>query len=147
MGGDYPRPSQALQLGHEGSSPADVQAERGLIQQHDLRPHRQNPGQRDAPLLPAGKLHRRPFLVPPQDLRHPPQCLGHSLPDLLRGEPQVERSEGHVVTDGGAEELVVAILEDDADAFRQAAPLGGFGDVQTTHADTPRPRSQDPAQA
>ena len=39
----------------------------------------------------------------------------HPLVDLDLGNPHVERSEGHVLEDGRAEQLVVGILEDETD--------------------------------
>ena len=47
----------------------------------------------------------------------------HALPDLLRRQAEVQRPEGDVVEDGGVEQLVVAVLEDDADVGRQLPAL------------------------
>ena len=45
--------------------------------------------------------------------------LGHAPLDLGRVEAHVERAEGHVLRDGRHEELVVGVLEDEADARAQ----------------------------
>ena len=42
---------------------------------------------------------------------HGPQGPRHALVDLLGGEPHVGGAEGHVLADGGHEELVVGILK------------------------------------
>ena len=40
---------------------------------------------------------------------------GDPSPDLFPVEPEVDRAEGHVLGDGGGEQLVVGFLEDELD--------------------------------
>ena len=68
--------------------------------------------------------------------------------DLVRGQAELERPERHVIQDGGAEELDVGILEDEADlAMEPERVLAGRdrGDVPAQRAH-PRRRADDPVE-
>jgi hypothetical protein len=69
---------------------------------------------RDAPALSVGQVVRRPV----DEVGHPDQVEGvhHAPVELGTLEAEVGGPERHVLADGAEEELVVGILEDDADA-------------------------------
>ena len=54
-------------------------------------------------------------LVGEREGAHLPERIVHPLPDPVGRQPEVQGPEGDVVEDGRHEELVVGVLEDDAD--------------------------------
>jgi hypothetical protein len=50
--------------------------------------------------------------------------LDHPLADLLRRQVEVERAKSHVLGDGGADQLIVRVLEQQADLPPQLAEAG-----------------------
>ena len=91
-----------------------VEVCRGLVEHEDLGVAREDGGQGGAAALPAREVHRRPV----GELRHADglERLLDPQRQLRLGDPEVGRPERDVVGDGRHEQLVVGVLEDDADA-------------------------------
>ncbi len=105
---------QILEEVHEGVHPHRIEAGGRLVQDDHLRPHRQHPRHADPLFLPVGKGVDRlagEFLH-----LHLVQRPVHPLLHLPGRQPHVDRPESDVLLDGGGEELIVGVLEDDADA-------------------------------
>ncbi len=113
---------QALQQLQEAAAPPGVEPRRGLVQHEHLRVHGQHPGQGRAALLAARKLEGAAGVH--RLVGQPHRFQGVAHPPVHRGgvEPQVARAEGHVVVDGGGEQLRLGVLEHHAYA---GARLGG----------------------
>ena len=86
-----------------------VEVGRGLVQQDQPGPHRQDAGQRKALFLPAGQRRRR---VVQRKVRQPDvvQRLVHARPDLVAGNREVLRAEGDVVAEAGEHHLGFGVL-------------------------------------
>ena len=142
---DHLRAGQAVDEPDELAAAARVKVQRRLVQQQHLRPHRQHAGQGHAPLLAAGQVERRPLFQSRQ--RHRRQRLRRPAAHLVGRQAEVQRAEGHVVEHRGVEELVVAVLEDDADAGRQPATLGRVARIEAADLKRPRLRRDHAGQA
>jgi hypothetical protein len=105
--------SQALDQIDQNPFRARVERSRRLVEQDNVRPQGEHRGDRRALLLAARKLEGRP-IGQMRDL-HRRQGLVAALSDLVHGEAQLQRPEGDVVEDRGAEELDVGVLEDEPD--------------------------------
>ncbi|SIM81375.1 Uncharacterised protein [Mycobacteroides abscessus subsp. abscessus] len=88
--------------------PSRVQVGGGLIQQQQTRAHREDPGQSQALLLPAGQRRRR--TLPVQVQAHRRQGLLAAGADLLAGHPEVLRPEGEVLTHPGEHDRGLRVL-------------------------------------
>ena len=99
--------------------------------------------ERDAPTLAEAEVVRRPI----GGVSHPDrgQRLGRPGGQLVAAQPEVGRPEGDVVADRGHEQLIVGVLEDDADA---PADLGQVGllDGQPGDGDAPAAGHVDPVE-
>ncbi len=96
-----------------------IEVGRGLVQDEDLRPHREHRRHRDPTPLPERQVVRRPIGV----CRHPHhrERLTDAGVEFRSAQAEVRGPESHVVADGRHEQLVVGVLEDDA---HPAADLG-----------------------
>ena len=81
-----------------------------LVEDEDLRFHRQDRGDRDATALTEGEMVRRAVEGVPH--AHLPSALS-TRASSRTADAQVRRSEGDVVTHRRHEQLIVRILEDD----------------------------------
>ena len=91
-----------------------VETRGGLVEDQHAGAQRDHAGDGDATLLPAGELEGRALeelLVHLGELRR----LAHARVDLLLGELHVPRSEGDVAVYRLLKELILRILEHDAD--------------------------------
>ena len=111
-----------------------------LVEHEDLRVHGEHRRDGDPSPLAEGQVVRRPV----GELGHAHLCQGLEHPgvELVAAQPEVARPERHVVADRRHEQLVVGVLEDDADA---APDLGEvvLGDGQAGHRDGAGPGGQD----
>ena len=121
--GDHDR--RDVEAEHDlGQLPAGhrVEVRRRLVEDEDVGSHRQHRGQGDAPALAEAEVVRRPL----GGVGHADrvQRLRGAGRQLVAAQAEVGRPEGDVVTDRGHEQLVVGVLEHDADA---PADLGQVG--------------------
>ena len=100
---------------------AGVEEHGGFIEKQDIRPHGQDTGQSGPPFFATGQMKRHPRLKTLQS--NMLQRLRHPLVNLSRSQPQIERPKSHVVGHRRAEQLIVAVLENDSHLCRQATPL------------------------
>ncbi len=125
--GDAALPVQPHEKAHHLVFPHGVEPGGRLVEQQDLVAHGEKPGDADALLLPeAERVDGLIEIAPHVDVG---ERLAHPGGDLFLREPHVERAEGHVLRDGGREELVVGVLEDEADLavdllWRQLPDIG-----------------------
>ena len=107
-----------------------VEVRRRLVEHEDVGPHRQHRGQRDPPALAEAEVVRRAI----GGVGHADgvERLGRAGVQLGAAQPEVRRPERDVVADGRHEQLVVGILEHDADA---PADLGQVGLLDGQAAD------------
>lgn len=140
---------------HEGRAPAGgdelgeltpgerVEVGGGLVEDHDRGVHGQHGGERHPPALADAQVVRRPG----GGVGHADR--GEALLDpgleLGAGEPEVRRAEGDVPADRGHEELVVGVLEDDADPSADLAEVVVV-DGQAVHDDAAGVGTQDPVE-
>ena len=99
-----------------------VQAGGGLVQQQHGGVHGEDGGQCNQAFLPAREAVGDPVGVPGQA-----QCRQDLLgigAGLGGGAAQVERAEGHVFQHGGAEQLVVRVLEQETDPGADVVKVG-----------------------
>ena len=91
-----------------------VEVGRRLVEHEDLGLHRQHGGDRDPAALAVGQVVRRAV----DEVGHADavERVHHPAVQLGALEAEVGRPEGDVLADGAEEELVVGVLEDDADA-------------------------------
>jgi hypothetical protein len=111
--GDAVVPLQPLDLDLHVEAEILVERAEGLVEQEDLRIHRERAGERDALLLPAGKLPRQPLgeSLHMDEAQH----VGHALADpRLRRMARLEPV-GDVLGDRHMRKERV-VLEHDADA-------------------------------
>ena len=111
-----------MQLDHEVEKPvlrARVERRGRLVEQQNVRVRHEHGGDRDALLLAAGELIRRPLgeLGDVEEREH----VVDAPFDLGAFEPEVERSERHFVAHGRREELGVGALEHEADTRSERA--------------------------
>ena len=90
-----------------------------LIQEKEVRTHRQDGRQREALLLAPRQLRRR--MVEGDIQADGVQRVAHARPDVGASHPQVLHAEGHVVADAGQDHLGLGVLHEQADA--SARPL------------------------
>lgn len=109
MGGDDGREPEIVQDGDNPFRRVPVQARRRFVEDEDPGVHGQHRGQGDELFLPV----REPVTDPVLERLNPQERKGFPdhPPGLVRAFTQVQRAEGHVLEDGGAEELVIGILE------------------------------------
>ncbi len=93
--------------------PRGSSSTRGLVHHQDPGVAGQQTRQADAAHLAAAQVVRGSALESLQS--DPPQRLRHQGAELLTAETELGRAEGDVLEHGGAEELVVGILEEQAD--------------------------------
>ena len=96
-----------------------VQSGGRLIQNEDLRIHREDSRDRNAALLSSGQVKggsRKIFVLQPD----PAQRIDRALPALLRGQLLILRAEHDVREHVRLEELVLRILEDQTNAGAQS---------------------------
>jgi hypothetical protein len=93
---------------------ARVEVRRGLVEDEELGLHGEHRGDRDAAALAHRELVRRPV----GGIAHADggERFLDPVERLLAREAEVERAEGDVFANGGHEELVVGVLEDEPDA-------------------------------
>ena len=90
-----------------------------LVEQQDVWLHGDDRGDGDALLLAARERVRRPVeeLLDAQVLGH----VAHAAADLVLRQAELQRPEGELVEDAGAEQLHVGVLEDEADPGAEVA--------------------------
>src|SRR5438067_143673 len=109
-----------------------VEEHRRLVEQEDLRLHRQDAGEGGTAFFAAGEMERHALLEAGQsDAR---QRLGDARAYFRSGQTEIQGTERDVVADGGAEELLVAVLKDNADVSVEAATLGGLAWIEPGNA-------------
>ena len=84
-----------------------------LVKEHHRGLHREHRRERRHALFAAGDLERR-LAAQMFDMQQG-EALVHAPRHLLLGEPHIARAEGDIVVDRGHKELVVGVLEEDAD--------------------------------
>ena len=105
----------------------------GLVQGQDLGLHGQDPGDGHPLLLAAGEQMRR---VHAEIIHaHLLESGVHPLADLLRGDAQILRREGHVVLHHVGDDLVVRILENHAHGAADVQELVLIGGVHVPDPD------------
>ena len=88
-------------------------------------------------LLAAREMKRHALLKTRQ--AHFRERGTHAAAHLVGRESEIQRAERHVVENGGIEDLVVAVLKDDAEMSWQAAAFRGVGGVESHHANAAQP--------
>ena len=91
-----------------------IQGRRRLVQDDDVRVHDQDIGDGDLFFL-ASAQGVGGLVAEGGDFQNVNDPL-HLFPGLLGGDAQIQDAKGDLLVDAGAEQLVVRILEDDADA-------------------------------
>src|SRR5262249_3949825 len=145
VGSDNPRHLQAVDQLNELAAATRVEVDRRLVEQEDLGPHRQDPGEGSAALLAPGKMKRHARLEAAQ--ADALERLAHAPPHLVGRQTEIERTERHVVKYRGIEKLVVAVGEDDAYLLRQQAALGAVGGILARKSHHTRRHRQHAAEA
>ncbi len=107
--GEVPGPAEAVQGGQEFLHPQRIEIGGGFVQDQKLRRQGQDRGQGQELFLPAGEGGGVPVVQPGQP--HKVQALPDPAPQLLPGQPQVFRAEGHLLVHPGGEDLGLEILE------------------------------------
>jgi hypothetical protein len=92
---------------------AGVKIARRLVQDEYARVARQNACKTDPLFFAAAQMVRRSPLEPFEP--HLPESLTDNPVDLRRREPELQGTERHVLGDGGTEELIVRVLEEEPD--------------------------------
>src|SRR5262249_27494061 len=112
VSGDQPRGGKVLDQADEPPPPARIEVGGRLVEHEYRRPARQDPRQADALALAVAQMMGgtvcQVFEVDSDQALH-----GHA-PSLGPLDSLVEWSEGHVLNDGRAEELIIRILEQQA---------------------------------
>ena len=110
---DRPGRPHRLDDGTDPEHALGVLAGRRLVEDEDGRVHRQDAGQRDE--LPTRQVEvvrvGRALVGETDGL----EAAGDARGDLRRRRPEVARPERHLALDGSFEELLVGVLEDEAD--------------------------------
>ena len=107
--GDQLGRGKVADLMDEPPPAARVKVRRGLVEHHHRGPACQHARQADAlPLAEAQMMRRTIRRVLKVD---PRETLQGQAASLAPGHPLVERPEGHILDDRGAEELIVGVLE------------------------------------
>ena len=101
---------------------AGVEAGHGLVEDQHVGAHRHRAGDRGALLLAVAQ-HVRRALAQMADLERLERVLHAAARDVF-GQPDVERPERDVLIDGAGEELIVGVLEDEADGGAQRGEAG-----------------------
>ena len=120
--GDNLRAGQAVKQADELAPAARVKIQRRLVQQQYAAAA--SPGRRPTPRAASRRRTGGTAAVPPAPSA--PTAVSASAtaaPHLVRRQTEIERTKRHVVEDRRVEELVVAVLEDNADMGRQLAAL------------------------
>ena len=86
-----------------------VQHRRRFIQDDTLRMHRHNSGNRHTLFLTSGKFIGRMMTIRHHTYRF--QTFIHPLPDILRGNTHIFRTESHIFFHDRSYDLVVGVLE------------------------------------
>ena len=134
--GDLERAQDAGELASRGR----VEVRRRLVQHEDLRAHGQHGRDRDPAALAEGEVVRR--AVGEVGDAHRAQGLHDPRVELGAAQPEVGRPERHVVAHGGHEQLVVGVLEDDADPASHLEQVRA-GDRQPRDGDASRAGRED----
>src|SRR5688572_31077085 len=106
---------QRAERGEQLRPAARVEARGRLVEHEQPRLEREHPGERDAPHLASGQPERVAVLVRLEAEADALHRRSHPAPDLLRRALQLSRPERDVVADGRVEELLLRLLEDEAD--------------------------------
>ena len=131
---EYDRAAETLRGGEEALGSVGVELGGRLVQQDELRTHREGRCQAHALKLPAGQLEGETVTqVKRVDGR---ECLVHPRPDLRGRGAEVLEAEGNFVRDASHHDLVLGILKDRCD---QAGQLRGprRPGVEARHCDPP----------
>ena len=94
---------------HELAAGKRIEAAGRLIHDQDVRRHGKDGGNGHPFLLPTGKMIGRLFLQ--MGCTHLLEDGLDPLLDFIHRQSQIERPEGHIIKNGGHEELIVRILE------------------------------------
>ena len=127
--GDAPLPVQRPDGGEHLTPSGGVQHGGGLVQHHALRRHGDHAGDGHPLLLSAGEQMGR--VAGKFRHTHRRQRVVHTAADLLGGDPQILRGEGHVLLHHIGHDLVIGVLEHHA---HTAADLQQQGLLLGVHA-------------
>src|SRR5262249_39364791 len=144
VGRDDLGPGQAVDQLNEAAPAARVEALRRFVKEQHLRAHRQDAGQGDAPLFAAGEVKRHPLVEAGQ--AHRVQSLGDAAFHVGGLAAKIERSKSHVVKNGRVEDLVVAVLENDAELGGELTALAGISGIETGDLHHPGSDAEDSTQ-
>ena len=98
-----------------------VEVRRRFVEDEHVGAHREHRRQRHSPAFAEAEVVWRTIAVPAHADRA--QRIGHPSVQLVAAQAQVGRPERDVLADGGHEQLVVGVLEDDADAATDLAQV------------------------
>ena len=113
MGRDQHADGQIAQEAQQRAPRTRVEASRGLVERENLGIHAEHRGDGDALLFAGAQVMAEAILVGAHayTLERMPRSLAH----LGGGQPHVQRPEGHILDDRRRKQLVVRILEHQAD--------------------------------
>jgi hypothetical protein len=134
---------EALQQADQFPAAPGVEARRRLVEDEDRGIHREDRRERD----PLALTEREPMRDAALRAGHPDRREGplDAIVDLVGRQAEVDRPERDVVEDGRAEELVVGILEDQADLGTDRLDGRPVHDA-ATDPDRPVPGREDPVE-
>ena len=139
--GDALLPVQAMDGGEDLLPAHGVQHGGGLVQDDAVRLHGDDAGDGHPLLLSAGKEVRRVADELPH--AHIPEGIIHPAADLLRGDAQVLRGEGHVLLHHVGNDLVVRVLKDHAHPLADGEKVPLVLRVHPLHQNLAGGREQD----
>jgi hypothetical protein len=128
--GDQLGAGQSANETDEIAPAARVEERTRFIEQQHRRPHRQHTGEGRTPFVATGKLER--YTLP--TIRGQPDSregLGSASLRFVGRKPEIQRTEAHIIQHRRAEELIVRILEHNADGFGQLLPLLRIGRIES----------------
>ena len=126
---------------HQVPGAAGVEAGQRFVKDQRLRAHGYRAGDGGALLLPVAE-HMRGAVPEVGDLERLERVFDATA-CLYLGDAEIQRPERHVLVHAAGEELVVGILEDEADGRAQRRePLAVVGDRLATQQHRPGPRPQ-----
>ena len=141
------RARQSTHHTHDGLAAAHVQKRGRLVEHEHLRLHGQCTGDAHALTLPTAHARRVGARVVGE--RHAGELAVHAPTDLVAGKAEVFGPEGHVVGHDARHDLVVGVLEHEAEGAAGAAVGRKVGRAALAHAlshelDVPLVRGQKP---